>query len=67
MNARQLGKNCTSMERILDEVNGSQLLVWTGAGEPPIPENTIHEIKNHFLRRGYGKRLGFDCKVKGES
>jgi len=54
------------MERILDEIEGSQLLVWTGAGEPPIPENTIHDIKNHFLRRGYGKRLGFDCKIKGE-
>ena len=65
VNARVLAKNCSSMETILNKIPGTQLLVWTGTGEPPISQRKIDYIKHYFDRNGLGDRVGFDCKVRG--
>ena len=44
----------------MENVNGSQLLVWTGTGEPSISQSKINLIKNRLVFAG---RVGFDCKV----
>ena len=44
----------------MENVNGSQSLVWTGTGEPSIAQNKINIIKNKLVFAG---RVGFDCKV----
>ena len=54
----------TSGECFLSLINHSQLLVWTGKGELPIPQGKIDAIKRHFERKGTLDRIGFDCKVR---
>ena len=44
----------------MENVNGSQLLVWTGTGEPSISQSKINLINNRLVFAG---RVGFDCKV----
>ena len=67
LNARQLVKNVHCFDRFLNAVENSQLLVWTGTGEPAISKGQISYIQKHF-HTVLGKsvceeRIGFDCVV----
>jgi len=63
LNARQLVRNMSPILKFLDEFDLSQILVWTGSGELPIPRRTLQIILNFFEKEGVNDRIGFDCKV----
>ena len=50
-----------NLNNLLEEVEGSQLLIWTGTGEPPIREVDVEFLKAEFS--GVIERIGFDCAV----
>jgi len=63
VNARVLGMSDLSVfQRILSRYP-TQLLVWTGVGEPPIPQSLVRHLKLHFEKHGFIDRIGFDCSV----
>lgn len=63
-NARVLSRNMLPFDLFLDEFPTSQLLVWTGHGEPPISKSILHQIQNHFFRKeGRQDCIGFDVEV----
>jgi len=51
-------------DRVLQRFPTSQLLVWTGQGEPPIAATKVDFIKEHFAALGFADRIGFDVKVE---
>lgn len=64
VNARVLVKNCAPFDKFLSDFPSSQILVWTGSGEPPISKGKIDAIKNHFQLKDTDDRIGFDCSVR---
>jgi len=63
LNARQLVRNMSPILKFLGEFDQSQILVWTGSGELPIPRRTLQTIHNFFEKEDLNDRIGFDCKV----
>jgi len=63
VNARLLYNDCTPFDAFLDSIPTAQLLVWTGTGELPIPQDRIDSIQAHFQSQGTLDRIGFDCKI----
>eukprot|EP00559_Dactyliosolen_fragilissimus_P005607 CAMPEP_0184870494 /NCGR_PEP_ID=MMETSP0580-20130426/37647_1 /TAXON_ID=1118495 /ORGANISM="Dactyliosolen fragilissimus" /LENGTH=318 /DNA_ID=CAMNT_0027372577 /DNA_START=80 /DNA_END=1032 /DNA_ORIENTATION=- len=63
VNARLLSKDCKPFDSILREVPNTQLLIWTGTGEPPISNGKISSVKTHFKNLGLYDKVGFDCKI----
>lgn len=63
LNARTLALEPAVFEDYFSSFPSSQILAWTGAGEEPIPQSTIDEIKEHFKTTGCLDRVGFDCDV----
>eukprot|EP00930_Biecheleria_cincta_P077156 TRINITY_DN6442_c0_g1_i1.p1 TRINITY_DN6442_c0_g1~~TRINITY_DN6442_c0_g1_i1.p1 ORF type:complete len:294 (-),score=46.81 TRINITY_DN6442_c0_g1_i1:36-917(-) len=61
--ARLAGRDASALERLLKEVPGSQLLLWTGAWEPPIPLSQPKNLQDLFRSRGLPDRCGYDCRV----
>lgn len=59
-----------SMERLqglLTETPGSQILAWTGTGEPPVTPDVVRNVKAAFEKAGLLHRVDFDCQVVAES
>jgi len=52
-----------SLRTALAKVANSQLLLWTGTGEPPVREADVMELKADFKNRGFGDRIGFDVQI----
>ena len=63
LNARQLAKNLDPFVRFLEEVENSQLLVWTGTGEPAISHQQLKGIQKYYNTYEKEGRIGFDCRV----
>ena len=63
VNARVLAKQIGCFDELLKVFPSSQLLIWTGTGEPPISSLLLRYLRNHFESIGYGGRVGFDCQV----
>ena len=64
LNARLLAKNLPPFGDFLERYDSSQLLIWTGQGEPPIPRRKVHYIQEFFDARNLGHRIGFDVQVR---
>uniref|UniRef100_A0A7S1XZH4 Menorin-like domain-containing protein n=1 Tax=Grammatophora oceanica TaxID=210454 RepID=A0A7S1XZH4_9STRA len=63
INARLLSKRLHVFDAFLEKYTKSQLLVWTGTGEPPISERKVRNIRRHFEAKGTFARVGFDCQT----
>ena len=63
INARLLSKHYAPFDAFLKQYPSSQLLVWTGSGEPPISTQKAAKIRQHFEKEGTITRIGFDCQV----
>ena len=63
LNARTLALGPGIFDDYFAKFPKSQILAWTGAGEEPIPQSTIEEIKEHFKTTGCLDRVGFDCAI----
>jgi hypothetical protein len=48
---------------LLSAVPDSQLLIWTGTGEPPITASTQARIHLELARMGHAERVGFDVQI----
>jgi len=48
----------------MQSFSDSQILAWTGSGEPPIPQALLDVIQNHADAAGFGSRIGFDCQIE---
>ena len=63
LNARLLACKVGAFDEFLNEFKSSQILAWTGSGEPPIPLSTVVRIKDHFVVTSMQHRIGFDCVI----
>jgi Uncharacterized conserved protein (DUF2181) len=66
LNARILERNLEVFDDFLTldfPTPATQLLLWTGKGEPPIPQAAVNRIKQHYVAKGVLDRIGFDCQV----
>jgi len=61
VNARLALRNSEPLLDLLSRKPESQLLLWTGTGEPPIPAWTRAQLSRCFS--GVENRVGFDCQV----
>lgn len=48
---------------LLKHVPGSQLLIWTGASEPPIAKDVFYSLFGTFALLGVGDRISFDVQT----
>jgi len=48
---------------LVRSVPGSQLLLWTGTGEPPIDRRSYQKLLGDLAIRCIGGRMGLDCQV----
>ena len=69
--ARQLAKNPAPIQRLLQKLPQSELLVWTGTGEPPILPSLVERIRDAFSQANTndeqartGLRVKFDVAVQ---
>ena len=63
LNARTLALDPAIFDGLFSKFKKLQILAWTGAGEVPIPQSSIHGIRRHYERTSRVKRVGFDCDV----
>jgi len=63
LNARTLALNPAVFDEYFINFANSQILAWTGAGEEPILQAIIDEIRDHFAKTNCLERIGFDCDV----
>lgn len=61
VNARLALRNSEPLLDLLSRKPESQLLLWTGTGEPPIPTWTRAQLARCFS--GMEHRVGYDCQV----
>jgi hypothetical protein len=61
LNARVLCLSPRVFDPFLSEFEGSQLLCWTGTGEPPIFRSEVEGLSEGFQQNQLGERIGFDC------
>jgi hypothetical protein len=61
ISARLLVKNTDPFLAFLEQFPSTQILAWTGTGEPPISQRKIRAIQRHFSVDD--QILGFDCNV----
>ena len=52
-----------SIGSLLERVEHSQILCWTGTGEPPVRREDVDEMQDYFARRGLGERVGLDVRI----
>ena len=64
LNARIVAMKPNAFDRFLIEFPLSEILVWTGSGEPKIPIQDIKTIIQHFHTMGNISRLSFDCDIE---
>lgn len=48
---------------LLKHVPGSQLLIWTGASEPPLAKDMFYSLFGTFALLGVGDRISFDIQT----
>mmetsp|Transcript_46632 Transcript_46632/g.110883 ORF Transcript_46632/g.110883 Transcript_46632/m.110883 type:complete len:404 (+) Transcript_46632:39-1250(+) len=48
---------------LLEDVEGSQLLFWTGTWEPAVRSSTLTRLRAALEKAGVRDRCGYDCKV----
>ncbi|CAB9496986.1 Protein FAM151A [Seminavis robusta] len=63
LNARLLEKSLSNFDSILEAFPSLQILVWTGKGEPPIPQSLLVIIQNYY-QDDMSHRIGYDCQVR---
>jgi len=63
VSARLALRQPTPLVQLLKRKTRSQLLVWTGTGEPPLHAHDLEVLKENF----HGERVGFDCQVAKNS
>jgi hypothetical protein len=63
LNARLLAKNANAFDVFLGDFPRSQILAWTGSGEPGIQRSVLNEVEAAFDTKGMADRIGFDCYV----
>lgn len=61
--ARLAYRDVAPLVHLLESISSSQLLIWTGTGEPPIPQSTMEGLRNALEASGVAHRCGFDCQV----
>ena len=61
VNARLALRNAEPLLELLGMKPQSQLLLWTGTGEPPLPSWTWSRLVQRFA--GAQDRVGYDCQV----
>lgn len=59
VSARLALRQRTPLLQLLKRKTRSQLLVWTGTGEPPLHAHDLEVLKENL----HGERVGFDCQV----
>lgn len=65
ISARLLVKNTKPFVSFLNRYPQSQLLVWTGTGEPPVSSRKVNLLKNKLTMEGiHDSRIGLDCQVE---
>ncbi|GMI47862.1 hypothetical protein TrCOL_g5344 [Triparma columacea] len=62
-NCRIACKDPSTLISLLLRCRSSQILLWTGTGEPSIMQHKVDEVRRAFEEGGVGDRVGFDCKV----
>lgn len=60
LNARLLCLAPRVFDSFLLEFKQSQLLAWTGTGEPPIARSSVDNLSDSFQQNLLGERIGFD-------
>ena len=63
VSARLALRQPTPLLQLLKRKTRSQLLVWTGTGEPPLHPHDLEVLKENL----HGERVGFDCQVAKNS
>jgi hypothetical protein len=66
LNARLLAKKMNAFDVFLEEFPKSQILAWTGSGEPKIPKSVVEKLEDYYATKGMGERIGFDCDTSEE-
>ncbi|KAG7349891.1 DUF2181 domain containing protein [Nitzschia inconspicua] len=64
LNARLLARNVSAFDSFLEDYATSNILAWTGSGEPPIPLEDMHTIKTYYVTKGMVDRIEFDCCIE---
>jgi hypothetical protein len=62
---RILERNPTHIKDLLITFPTTQILVWTGSGEPPIPQTSLDAMKQYSEVHGLTERVGYDCQIAG--
>ena len=60
-NFRVAGRDLEGLKGLLMRVEGSQLLLWTGTGEPSVNGGYVEWMKREMAE--FQGRVGFDCKI----
>jgi hypothetical protein len=63
LNARLLALNANAFDVFLGDFPRSQILAWTGSGEPGIQRSVLNEMEAVFATKGMAARIGFDCDI----
>lgn len=63
LNARQLLKSLPVFDEFLREHPETNILAWTGNGEPSIPNAHIDEIRKYYQSKQMENRIEFDCRT----
>jgi hypothetical protein len=66
LNARLLAKKMDAFAVFLEEFPMSQILAWTGSGEPRIPKSVVNKLEDYYDTKGMKERIGFDCDTSEE-
>eukprot|EP00537_Pseudo-nitzschia_pungens_P019041 CAMPEP_0172403250 /NCGR_PEP_ID=MMETSP1061-20121228/58442_1 /TAXON_ID=37318 /ORGANISM="Pseudo-nitzschia pungens, Strain cf. pungens" /LENGTH=266 /DNA_ID=CAMNT_0013137585 /DNA_START=9 /DNA_END=809 /DNA_ORIENTATION=+ len=66
LNARQLVKSLPVFDEFLREHPESNILAWTGSGEPPIPIAQVDQIREHYKSKQMESIIEFDCCTTSE-
>jgi hypothetical protein len=64
-NFRVAMRDPTALKGLLGDLPGTQLLLWTGTGEPAVRGGEVEAARDYFEREGLLERVGFDCLVAG--
>jgi hypothetical protein len=61
--ARLADRALPPLIKLLHDVPGSQLLLWTGAWEPPVRKVMIERLGRIFKQAHVSDRCDYDCRV----
>ena len=58
-----LPRDTEGLKALLRRISGSQLLLWTGTGEPSVNPGYVEWMKGEMTE--FEGRVGYDCKMSG--